>query len=102
MDSSNLKTLTDIEIEILTQSFSLSELKDDVLDMASNKAARPDGFNIEFYQHNWEVVKEDMFGLLKDLKNGNLDIARPNYGVASLIPKGKDADKSKNIDLYVF
>jgi hypothetical protein len=47
----------------------------------------------QFYQKNWELVKQDLFGLLKDFQKGELDIARLNYGVITLVPKGKDADK---------
>jgi hypothetical protein len=61
--------------------------------MAANKAAGPDGFNAEFYQKNWELVKHDLFGLLTDFQKGELDIDRLNYGVITLVPKGKYADR---------
>ena len=48
---------------------------------------------MEFYQKNWDLVKENLFGLLKDFERGVLDVARLNYGVISLIPKGNDADR---------
>jgi hypothetical protein len=41
-----------------------------VFEMAANKVARPNGFNAEFYQKNWELVKQDLFGLLKDFQKG--------------------------------
>jgi hypothetical protein len=71
----------------------MEELKTTVFEMAANKAAGPDGFNAECYQKNWELVKQDLFGLLKDFQKGELDIARLNYGVITLVPKGKDADR---------
>ena len=58
-----------------------------------NKAAGPDGFNIEFYQHYWDLVKEDMLALLEEFYEHNLDLDRLNYGVISLLPKGSDADR---------
>jgi hypothetical protein len=70
----------------------MEELKTTVFEMAANKAAGPDGFNAECYQKNWELVKQDLFGLLKDFQKGELDIARLNYGVITLVPKGKYAD----------
>jgi hypothetical protein len=42
--------------------------------MAANKAAGLDGFNAEFYQKNWELVKQDLFGPLEDFQKGELDI----------------------------
>jgi hypothetical protein len=61
--------------------------------MAANKAAGPNGFNAEFYQKiEIELVKQDLFDLLNDFQKGDLDIARLNYGVITLVPKGKDAD----------
>jgi hypothetical protein len=61
--------------------------------MAKNKAAGPDGFNAEFYQKNWDLIKDDLFQLVEDFYENTLDVARINYGVVSLIPKGKDADR---------
>jgi hypothetical protein len=70
----------------------MEEFKTAVFEMAANKAAEPDGFNAEFYQKNWELVKQDLFGLLKDFQKGELGIARLNYGVITLVPKGKVAN----------
>jgi hypothetical protein len=36
-------------------------------------------------------VKQDLFDLLNDFQKGELDIDRLNYGVITLVPKGKDA-----------
>jgi hypothetical protein len=60
--------------------------------MEPNKAAGPDGFNAEFYQKNWELVKSDIKSMFDKFYAGKLDITRFNYGVVTLIPKGKDAD----------
>jgi hypothetical protein len=46
-----------------------------------------------FTKKNWELVKHDLFGLLTDFKIGELDIARFNYGVTTLVRGGKDADR---------
>jgi hypothetical protein len=58
-----------------------------VFEMAANKAASPDCFNAEFYQKNWELVKQDLFDLLNHFQKGELDLARLNYGVITLVPK---------------
>ena len=88
--------LTKISTEdsvFLKEKFTINDLKEAVFGMATNKAAGPDGFNVEFYQKHWDIVKKDLFGLLQDFQEGRLDVGRLNYGVITLVPKGKDADK---------
>jgi hypothetical protein len=70
--------------------FNMEDLQTAVFEMSANKAAGPDGFDAEFYQKSWELVKQDLFGLLNDFKKGELDIDRLNYGVITLVPKGRD------------
>ena len=70
--------------------------------MATNKAAGPDGFNVEFYQKNWDLTKNDLFGLLLDFQTGRLDVGRINYGVVTLVPKGGMRIGSRNIGRFVF
>jgi hypothetical protein len=49
------------------------------------------------------VVKHDLFSLLEDFYDWNLDVARLNYGVVTLVRKEKDADKiQKYRDQSVF
>lgn len=61
MDGAGVDTLTQEEETFLTRPFSIEELKEAVFGMESNKTAGPDGFNIEFYQHFWDIVKNDFF-----------------------------------------
>ena len=93
LNGDGITKLSEADGEILTRNFSLKELEEAVFGMAANKASGPDGFNVEFYQKNWELVKNDLFGLLVDFHNGVLDVSRINYGVITLVPKGKDADR---------
>jgi hypothetical protein len=88
-----MEKLNDEDCELLMKDCTMEELKIVVFEMASNKAAGSDGFNAEFYQKKWELVKQDLFGLLKDFQKGELDIARLNYGIITLVPKGKGADR---------
>lgn len=92
MDHSGVETLNEEEQKILTKKFTLEELKEVVFGMEKNKAAGPDGFNIEFY-HFWELVKMDLFALLEEFYDHRLDLDMLNYGVISLLPKGSDADR---------
>jgi hypothetical protein len=61
--------------------------------MATNKSAGSDGFNADFYQKNWELVKDDLFLVLEYFHDGNLGIAGMNCRIIALIPVGKKADK---------
>lgn len=71
----------------------MDELKDAVFEMKPNKAARPDDFNVELYQHFWDTVKNDLFDSVNDFYYNLLDIDRLNYGVLTLIPKDSNADR---------
>jgi hypothetical protein len=53
--------LSEEKQEFLIRRFNLEELKEAVEGMAKNKAAGPDGFNAEFYQKNWDLIKDDLF-----------------------------------------
>ena len=77
----------------LVKPFTMEELKNAVFGMATNKAAGPDGFNADFYQKNWDLIKNDLYQLLVDFHKGELDVARLNYGVIALVPKGSEADR---------
>jgi hypothetical protein len=63
--------------------------------MEKNTAPGPDHFPIEFYQHCWDIIKDDLVVLFHDFHSLKLDIARFNYGVITLLPKIKDANNIK-------
>ena len=67
----------------------MEEIKNVVFKMAHNKSPGPDGFTAEFYQHYWELVKDDLKDLLDDFANREIDISRLNYGIITLVPKSK-------------
>jgi hypothetical protein len=73
------------------------EIKRALFEMEKNKAADPDRLPIEFFQHCWEVIKSDMLALFNEFYLGNLDIRRINYGIITLLPKVKDAEKDPAI-----
>jgi hypothetical protein len=77
----------------MSSPFTLDELKEVVFGMEPNKAAGPDGFNAEFYQKFWEIVKMDLLILLNNFHNNELNINNLNHGVVTLVPKGVDADR---------
>jgi hypothetical protein len=61
--------------------------------MEHNKAPGPDGFPAEFYQHFWETIKGDLMNMFHELHTGELPLFSLNFGVITLIPKVKEANK---------
>uniref|UniRef100_A0A453HLC8 Reverse transcriptase domain-containing protein n=1 Tax=Aegilops tauschii subsp. strangulata TaxID=200361 RepID=A0A453HLC8_AEGTS len=61
--------------------------------MKSNRAPGPDNIPAEFYQHCWDIVKEDIMRLFTAFHVGNLDVSRLNYGIITLLPKINGANK---------
>ena len=63
--------------------------------MKENSAPGPDGFSVSFYKQCWEVIKGDLMNMINDFYLGNLDLARLNYGVITLVPKVKETNNVK-------
>jgi hypothetical protein len=84
--------LNDSDRERLGRRFTMEEVKDVIDQMEKNKAAGPDGIPIEFYQACWEIIKSDIMVVFDDLFEHKIELARINYGIITLIPKGEDAD----------
>lgn len=45
------------------------------------------------YQSCWDIISSDLMSLFNDFHQNSLDIGRFNYGVITLLPKIKDANK---------
>jgi hypothetical protein len=88
-EEEKLNTLDCAEMD---KCFTLDEIKDVIDHMEKNKAAGPDGFPIEFYQHCWEIIKSDIMHVFSDLSEHRIDLDRINYGIINLIPKSADVD----------
>jgi hypothetical protein len=89
----NEEKLDDTDRENLDRRFTVEEVKNVVDQIEKNKAAGPDGIPIEFYQVCWEIMKSDIMAVFDDLYDHKIDIARINYGIITLIPKGNDDDR---------
>jgi len=73
-----------IENELLTESFTESEVKKAIFQMEHNKAPGPDGFPAEFFQCFWETINSDLMALFVDFHNGSLPLHSLNFGVITL------------------
>ena len=58
-------------------------------------ASGPDGFPFLFYQKFWEVIKTDFMNMVRKFEVGELDIARLNYVMLTLISKEVEATELK-------
>ena len=58
-----------------------------------NKTPGPDGFQGEFYQQFWVVIKGDLMRMFHDLRKGDLPLFSLNFGVIMLLPKTQDDNK---------
>ena len=94
-DSNEL--VTNEENTELTKPFSKTEIKEALFQMEKNKAAGPDKIPIEFFQHCWEIIKDDVVKLFENFHEGKLDVSRLNYGIITLLPKVHDAEKNPAI-----
>jgi hypothetical protein len=92
MDGMLCNQLSEEDRQSLIRPFSLEEIKETIDELKHDKAAGPDGFPAEFYQHFMESVKHDLKKMLDKFHSGQLDIERLNHRVISLIPKVPDAN----------
>jgi hypothetical protein len=79
--------------ELLCKPFSEQEIKNALDQMEKNKATGPDKVPIEFYQGCWKIIRGDIIELFDDFYNHRVDISRINYGIITLLPKIKEANK---------
>jgi hypothetical protein len=61
--------------------------------MKNNKASGPNGLPAEFYKFFWDIVSSDLLNMFNDFYYGKFEITKFKYGLLSLLPKEKGADK---------
>lgn len=77
----------------LAKTFSFNKTREVVFSIERNTAPRPDHFPIEFYQHCWDTIKDDLLLLFNDFHKLKLDVGRFNYGIITLLRKIKEGNK---------
>ncbi|GJX41629.1 RNA-directed DNA polymerase, eukaryota, partial [Tanacetum coccineum] len=75
------------QITSLDAPFSCEEIKKAAWDCGSDKAPGPDGFTFGFFNRFWEVIKEDVFALVRSLQNRRVILRGCNPSFIALIPK---------------
>jgi hypothetical protein len=83
------------ENELLATPLSEEEIKHAIFEAYADGAPGPDGFPFLFYQKFWDLIKPEFMTLVRDFEKGELDMARLNYVMLTLIPKEADATEMK-------
>jgi hypothetical protein len=83
------------ENEELTKPFTVTKLEEVVMSMRDGSAPGPDGFSSIFFKFFWHQIKGVLIEMLQDLRTGQLDLFRLNYGILTLIAKIKGANNIK-------
>jgi hypothetical protein len=73
------------DLESLCLPFSKEEIDSVILDLPSDKALGPDGFNSLFFRKAWHVIREDMYKLCNDFYSHQADIKSINYSYITLV-----------------
>jgi hypothetical protein len=83
----DIDKVTEEENGILDAPLSEDEIKMAILDSYADGTLGPYGFPFLFYQKFWDLIKADFMALVRAFENNDVDIARPNYVMLTLIPK---------------
>jgi hypothetical protein len=81
----NIPQVSELENEMLIQSFSEEEVRKAVFQMEHNKAPGPDGFPAEFYQACWDIIKEDLMALFTEFHSVTLPLYSLNFDTIILV-----------------
>jgi hypothetical protein len=73
--------------------FTAEELDEVLSSMKPDSAPGPDGLPVLFFKRFWGILRGPILQMLNDFALGRVDIARLNFGIISLIPKVKGAER---------
>ena len=80
----------------LVRSFEEDEVKRAVFECDGSKAPSPDGFTLELFQTQWEIVKEDILRVLLEFAKDGIVHGVTNETYICLIPKKINSSKVKD------
>jgi hypothetical protein len=73
--------------------FDQEEIESIILDLPSDKAPGPDGFNNLFFRRAWHIIRDDLFKLCTDFFNHEVDLKSVNHSYITLVPKIDNPEK---------
>jgi hypothetical protein len=83
------------ENSVLEAEFFEEEIKKAIDGSYAEGATGPDDFSFLFYQKFWVVIKDDLMAVVRGFEKGEVNIARLNYVVITLIPQEQEAGSLK-------
>lgn len=83
-----------VEMPSLEEPFTLEEIKDALFSFGPEKAPGPDGYPPLFFQHFWDMIKEDLMATFSELYEGSLNLSNLNSAFIALVPKKKGANRT--------
>ncbi|KAM3260750.1 hypothetical protein ACQJBY_051787 [Aegilops geniculata] len=75
------------DLSELEAPFTMDEIDQVIKYIHSDRAPGPDGFNGLFLKKCWDIIKQDIYTMIWDLFEGNIDIQSINTAFITLIPK---------------
>jgi len=88
-----LKKVTRDQNLALLRVITKEEVEEVVKEMAKNKAPRPDGFTIEFYQASWSFMSQDLADLMEESRCMKRMNPALNATFLALIPKMENTEE---------
>ncbi len=75
------------EQQVLERRFEKDEILQVIKDLQGDKALRPDGYTMAFFQHCWRVIQEGIMGFFEDVYEYGKFEKSLNATFIALIPK---------------
>lgn len=73
----------------LVQYHNMEEVKHTIFSLKRSSSYNLDGFSSLFYQHYWEIVKQDVYRIVKEFFEGNTSLKSVTHTSLVLILKKK-------------
>lgn len=83
----DIPRVSEEENAILRASFTEGEVKEAIFQMEHNKSLGPNGSPAEFYQHCWDVIKDDLLQVFHDFHYSDLNLFKFNFREIILLLK---------------
>ncbi|GKV35410.1 hypothetical protein SLEP1_g43679 [Rubroshorea leprosula] len=87
LEGISFQQITEQENASLVAPFSEDEIKAAVWDCECSKALGPDGFNFRFFRREWETIKGDVIGFIKEFQEKGKLVRGLNSSFIVLVPK---------------
>ena len=94
--------ITEVEAASLEEPFTEEEVKATLIEMNGDKAPGPDGFTTAFWQHCWDIVKEEVLLMFKDFHEKARFVRSLNSTFIVLVPKKGGGEDIKYFRLINF